>query len=242
MQDVTITFTEGLLKGRNFDFEVGRVPIGRLPGAGGLELKGADASVSRLHAELVERGGDIELKNLSPNGTHVDGKLVLDSALLQSGALVEIGDGHPFKVHWTSIGATQAISVRTLKKAAAPRKRGPLGSPAVRAVLGVYMLGIVAVAVWLKVGSSAGATADEWPKLAEAYAAYTVPGEPGDAKAARTAKAEELVRKLRVSKIRGAHQEAESICRELMSLDGDAKSPLFQYGARCLGTAQGAAE
>jgi hypothetical protein len=238
MQDVTITFTDGLLKGRNFDFEVGRVPIGRLPGPGGLELKGADASVSRLHAELVERGADIELKNLSPNGTYVDGKLVLDTALVHSGALVEIGDDHPFKVHWSSVGATQAIATKAAKKAPTKRATGPLASPVIRAVIGVYLLGIIGVAIWLKLDSSAGATSDEWPALAASYDGYEVAN--ADAKPARAARAEELVRKLRVAKIRGAQRDVESICRELMSVDGDVKSPLFQYGARCLGAAQGA--
>jgi hypothetical protein len=144
-------------------------------------------------------------------------------------------------VHWSSIGATQAIAARTVKKAAAPKKRGPLGSPVIRAVLAVYLLGLVGVGIWLKLDSAAGTSADEWPALAEAYAAYAADA-PAEEREARAAKAEELVRKLRVSKIRGVSRDAESICRELMSLDGDARSPLFQYGARCLGTAQGAVQ
>ena len=237
MQDVTITFTDGLLKGRIYDFEVGRVPIGRLPGEGGLELKGADASVSRLHAELVENRADIELKNLSPNGTLVDGKLVLDSALLRSGALIEIGESHPFKVHWSSVGATQAIAVPSAAKSGA-RPSGPLASPVIRAVLGVYLLGIVAAAVWLGLDSSAGAGSDEWPALSAAYAAYDDGSTAADVKQARATKAESLVRTLRVLKIRDAQRDMGPICRELMGLDGDPASPLFQYGARCLGAAE----
>jgi hypothetical protein len=239
MQDVTITFTDGLLRGRIFDFEVGRVAIGRLPGEGGLELKGADASVSRLHAELVEKDGGVELKNLSPNGTVVNGKLVVDSVSIGSGALIEIGERHPFKVHWTSVGETQVLSTRKLeKKTAATASSGPLSSPVVRVVLAVYLLGMVGVAVWLQLGSG-GETNDEWPALAAAYDAYEGALSSEDVKKARAARAETLVRQIRVLKIRGAQRDTAPLCRELMSIDGEVKSPLFRYGARCLGEAQG---
>jgi hypothetical protein len=239
MQDVTVTFTDGLLKGRVFDFEVGRVVIGRQPGERGLELKGADGSVSRLHAELVEKGGDIELKNLSPNGTLVNGKLLLDEMLIASGALIEIGEKHSFKVHWSSVGATQVLAAKAVReKKAAPRSAGPLASPIVRAVLGVYIIGILGVAVWLGFDSTDVAV-DEWPALSAAYDDYEDPRSSPDAKQARAARAEALMRQLRVLKVQGEGRAMEPICRELMSLDGDAKSPLFRYGARCLGEAQG---
>jgi hypothetical protein len=237
MQDVTITFTDGLLKGRVFDFEVGRVVIGRQPGERGLELKGADASVSRAHAELVENGGDIELRNLSPNGTLVNGKLLLEEMLIASGALIEIGEKHAFKVHWSSVGATQVLPAKTVRdKSPALNKGGPLSSPVVRVVLGAYLAGLVGLAVWLSLDST-GTASDEWPALAAAYDTYE--GSSPEAKQSRTIRAESLVRQLRVLKVQGEGRAMEPICRELMSLDGDAKSPLFQYGARCLGEAQG---
>ena len=239
MQDVTITFTGGLLKGRIFDFEVGRVPIGRAPGEGGLELKGADASVSRLHAELVEDGGDILLNNRSSNGTTVDGKMVLDSTQLESGALIEIGDMHPFTVHWSSVGVTQVIAPSgRAKKKAAPGKPGPLSSPIVRAVIGVYLIGLIGLGVWLRLDSAGDATGDDWPALAAEYADYRGAGQGDDTRQARAARAEALVRQLRAMRIQGIGDRAQPLCRELMSLDGDPKSPLFQYGARCLGVAQ----
>ena len=100
MQDVTITFTDGPLRGRSFEFEVGLVRIGRMPGDNGLELKGADTSVSRVHAELREDGGGVKLHNVSPNGTTVNDKIVLDSIGLQPGAVVRIGPRHPFTISW----------------------------------------------------------------------------------------------------------------------------------------------
>jgi len=223
------------MRDRELEFEVGRVNIGRLPGAGGLELKGADTSVSRSHAELVESGGDVELRNLSPNGTSVDGKLVIDSILLKPGAKVSVGNAHVFTVTWTSF-ETEAER-RPGKKASMPdKKKGPLSSPVVQAVLLVYLLGIIGVAIWLGVMADTGnIAADDWPRLDAAYQEYQSNNLTDAERDLRRARAEALVRELRALRTQGVNRGVDSICREMMRIDRDTGSPLYQYGADCLG-------
>jgi hypothetical protein len=234
MQDVTITFTSGPMRDRKLEFEVGHVLIGRLPGAGGLELKGADTSVSRTHAELVEVDGDIELRNLSPNGTKVDGKLIIDAVRLKPGAKLAVGNAHAFEITWTSFQSESTV-VSGEKDSKADKSKGPLSSPIVRAVIGVYLLGIIVVAIWL--GVLAGGddiAADDWPGLEAAYLAYESSGLSEDERDQRLARAETLVRDLRALRTQGTYQGRDRICRELMRIDRDSQSPLYRYGAHCL--------
>ena len=235
MQDVTITFTDGPLRGRTYEFEVGHVLIGRLPGNAGLELKGADTSVSRVHAELRERGGEIEVKNASPNGTIVNGKLILESVVIRPDAELKIGANHPFTVNWTTF-EDYARADKTVQTKTVPAAQGPMSSPIVRAVLGVYMLGMVVLGVWLMVADDGGgAVADDWPALIAEYDNFDVAEMADELRQSHTAKAESLVRELRLLKLQGYGRDAGTICRDLMSIDGDARSPVYQYGARCLG-------
>lgn len=235
MQDVTIIFVDGPLRGRRYEFEVGSVEIGRLPDEGGLELKGADTSVSRVHALLVEEDGDIELRNRSPNGTKVDGKLVLDSVILAPGARVEIGERHPFEVQWVSLRQKIAPESATTRASRPVLKQGPLSSPIVRAVIGIYLLGIVALAVWLGTVDEGGTiAADDWPALESAYASWEGGSVTAERRGTNLERAKLLVRELRVLRTRGTSRDVELICREIMSLDKSIDSPLFQYGARCL--------
>lgn len=234
MQDVTITFTSGPMRDRKLEFEVGHVVIGRLPGAGGLELKGADTSVSRTHAELVEAGGNIELRNLSPNGTKVDGKLIIDSVTLRPGAKLSVGNSHAFEITWTSF-QPEVTAVASKKDTKVQKTKGPLSSPVVRAVIGIYLLAIVAVAVWLGVVSGGDKIAsDDWPTLEAEYQTYEPSGLTPEERAMRMARAEPLVRELRALRTQGTEQGRAQICRELMRVDRDSQSPIYQYGARCL--------
>jgi len=235
MQDISIRFIAGPMAGSNAEFEVGRLIIGRLPGAGGLELKHADSSISRVHAELIEDQGKIEIKNHSSNGTTVSGKLVLDSAPIEPGVQVQIGDNHVFEVHWASFD-TVGKKNHPDGKAEESTSQGILASPVVRAVMAVYLLGMVAVGVWVSGSGSGDEITDDWPELASVYASYQPKGISPDVLAQRAAQAEFLVRKLRVSKTQGLDNEVDKICREIMSLDGDHQSPLFRYGAACLGS------
>lgn len=236
MQDVTITFTDGPLRGRAYEFEVGHVLVGRLPGKAGLELKGADTSVSRVHAEIHERDGEIEVRNKSPNGTIVNGKLILESVVIRPDAELKIGANHPFTVNWTTF-EDYARADNTVQTKAVPAAEGPMSSPIVRAVLGVYVLGMVVVGVWLMLADDgSGAFADDWPALMTEYEVYDSAGISDELRQSRTAKAERLVQELRLQKVQGYGRGAETICRDLMSIDGDSQSPVYQYGARCLGS------
>ncbi len=234
MQDVTITFTSGPMRDRKLEFEVGHVAIGRLPGAGGLELKGADTSVSRTHAELVEVDGNIELRNLSPNGTKVDGKLIIDAVRLKPGAKLVVGNAHAFEITWTSF-QSEFEPISGKKDSKAEKAKGPLSSPVVRAVIGVYLLVIIVVAIWLGVVAGGDSIAgDDWPSLETAYQAYVPSGLSAEERDLRRANAKTLVRELRALRTQGTDEGRARICRELMRIDRDAQSPLYQYGALCL--------
>jgi hypothetical protein len=236
MQDVTISFIDGPLRGRSYEFEVGRVLIGRLPGKAGLELKGADTSVSRVHVELLEHGGGIKLRNMSPNGTKVDGKIILESVEIRPGARIDVGANHPFTIDWTSFQAYSDAD-KTVQTKVAPASQGPLSSPIVRAVIGVYVIGMLVVGLWLGISDDGElAAADEWPALLIEYEYYRANEMPEDMRSARVAQAELLVRKLRVLRTQDIYRGQERICRQIMTIDRDSKSPFYRYGAMCLGS------
>lgn len=233
MQDITVRFLDGPLRGGKLQREVGDVAIGRQPpGDGDIELKGANTSVSREHARLVENDGSIVLRNLSPNGTTVNGKLVVDEVEIKSGAVIEIGDQFRFDVSWQSFGAEVREPKKKAKKAGTAKK-GPLSSPVVRAVLVVYLGGLLVLGLWFAVAGDEGSVADDWPELLASYEAWQDPEVGGDEWAEREARAQLLVRELRALKTQGRGRTS-ALCRELMSIDGDVASPLYRYGARCL--------
>lgn len=232
MKDVTVQFTAGPLSGKSIEVEVGEVVIGRQPGHGGIELVGADTSVSRSHAELVEIDGNVVVRNKSPNGTMVNDKLVLDQSTLESGAKISIGDQFEFELTWWS---AQVETIVTRK----PReneetKKSPLSSPVVRAVLVVYLGGILAVGIWFGVFADSGAVGDDWPGLLESYQAFQDDRIKADEWLQRQSVAANLVRELKAMRTRGETRGQEIICRELMQIDGDPESPLYRYGAQCL--------
>jgi hypothetical protein len=207
--------------------------IGRQPGNGGVELKGAETSVSRQHAQLVEDGGNIVIRNKSPNGTVVNGKLMLDQAVIKSGAKIGI-DQFEFELEWKTFGA-ETIIKQSKGPSSDALKKGALASPVLRAVLAVYLGGIVLVGLWVVLSPDEGVAGDDWPALAAAYQEYQGDSEAAEEWQARELRAEELVRELRALRTRDIDSEkTELICRELMRIDGDARSPLYLYGARCL--------
>lgn len=235
MQDITIRFLEGPLRGQKLQREIGEVVIGRQPPdeRKDIELKGANTSVSRSHAELGESDGNIVLRNLSPNGTTVNGKLIVDEVAIKSGAVIEIGDQFKLDVTWQSFGADVRPSTKKSKKAG-PEKKGPLSSPVVRAVLGIYLGGIVVLGLWLMMSGDDGRVADDWPALLASYEAWQSPEIAADTWDAREARAAVIVREMRALKTQGHSNRTGTLCRELMSIDGEISSPLYRYGARCL--------
>lgn len=67
----------------------GVMTVGRVPG---VDLQLEDDSVSRRHAELEVRGGEVLLRDLgSANGTTVNGAPLTDEATLQPGDIVQFG-------------------------------------------------------------------------------------------------------------------------------------------------------
>lgn len=237
MKDVTIHVKAGALRGRSFECEVGRVVIGRQPPEGGFQLQGSDTSVSRVHAELVEDGPDIVLKNLSPNGSRVNGEVILESVVLQPQDEIGIGNQYVFVLDW----ATFTAAATDQKKDTEADKEsllttGPLASPIVRAVLVVYLLGIVGVAgYFIFTGGEPAVAADVWPDLELAYTDYLQGSVPSEQAAERLRIAGNLVREVRSLKTRGLYREIQPMCRELMRLDEDTRSPVYRYGASCLG-------
>lgn len=164
----------------------------------------------------------------------MDNEVILDSAEIKPGARIEIGSSHPFTVNWTSFDA-YSDNDDSKQEPADVVSQGPLSSPIVRAVLGIYLLGMVAAGVWLYVSGDDGALAvDDWPALAAAYENYKVGEMPEELRLTRASRAEFLVRELRLLKMQGLNRDTEQICREIMSIDKDSKSPLYRYGARCL--------
>lgn len=234
MQDVTFTFVSGPTAGVKVEREVGRVVIGRQPGEGGLELLNATQSVSRVHAEIVEQDGQVLLRNISPNGTRVDGKMILETLLLKPGMTLQIGDDHVFDLSWEVFdqGKTR------------PRKQdrqdskggGPLSSPVVRIVLLVYILGLIGVVIWATDSGEEAQPGADWAQLAAEYADYRPAGISESEFDRRTERARKLILELSAVRKQNLYYEAEQICRELMSLDRDINSPLYQYGAACLGS------
>jgi hypothetical protein len=187
-----------------------------------------------VHAELLEDGGGVKLKNKSPNGTIVNDEVVLGVESIQPGAVVSIGPRHPFTVSWKSF-RNYTPEDEQEDKQEKTESQGPLSSPIVRAVIAIYLVGILAFAVWLSISDSDDSVAnDDWPTLSAAYANYRADNLGDDAREERAARAEDLVRELRVMKTQGLVVDAERICREMMSIDKDPKSPLYQYGVRCL--------
>lgn len=237
MQDVTITFTRGPMSGNAIEFEVGELNIGRQPGHDGLELKNAETAVSRIHAVLEELDGKITLHNRSSHGTQIDGKSIFDSVELEPGAEVSIGANHDFRVEWTSFtGSNKPEDGPEPEKS--PAAPGPLASPVIRAVIVVYLLAMVGVAVWVSgARNKGGVAADDWPELQAAYEAYATETQSAKLHAERMARAEVLLREVRTLKTRGMHEAVAPVCREIMGLDKEVASPLFQYGAECLAAA-----
>ena len=237
MQDVTLAFIGGPLQGQRIELEVADqgVIIGRQPDRGGLELKGADSSVSRSHARLLSSGGDIVLENLSPNGTKVNEQVTLDRVTLQPGDQVTIGDRYAFSIQWKSFAAELARGMET-EEPGSVVSQGALASPVVRAVIAVYLLGMVGVAVWFALQDSDTGIPDEWAALELAYQDYVAEGVSDQERAARIARADALVEEIRILRTRKVRTGVSSICREIMSLDKDVRSPFFQYGAACVGS------
>jgi hypothetical protein len=174
---------------------------------------------------------------LGANGTVVNGKLLQDEAVLKPGDVIEIGQSHEFRVDWTLVG-TEARAKTDKKRESKPvTSSGALSSPLVRTLLAVYLCGIGAVALWFSWSSETGKQiADDWPALSAAYESYDSTDVDAKEKAKRARYAEAILVRLRVLRANERDDDVRRLCRELMRLDSDIRSPLYRYGALCLGS------
>jgi serine/threonine protein kinase len=81
-----LTIVQGPRKGHHIPLSDHTKKIGRL------ELGSSDRAISRVHAEIVLRGGGYWLKDVSRNGTWVDSKRIYGEVPLRTGARIQIGD------------------------------------------------------------------------------------------------------------------------------------------------------
>ncbi len=241
MHSVTLVFTRGPMEGERAEYDLGALTFGREPspqesGQVTMVLKGAESSISRNHATLLDSDEGVVLRNLSGNGTLVDGKLVLEDSVLKSGSTIRVGASHEFEVTWELVGGADAGREESSISAGALVKAGPLASPVVRALLVVYLLGILGVVGWLMTRPADGThVADDWPALEASYTQYVTENLDETVSAMRVEKAAAIVKQLRVLRIKGRTEDVNRLCRELMAMDADINSPIYRYGAKCLG-------
>ncbi len=162
MHDLHIQFTDGPMTGEHGQYELGSLVIGREPrpepGQLMIVLRGADPAVSRNHAIVLDVDGEVVLRNLSGNGTRVEGKVVMEEAVLQPGNSITVGQNHSFTVSWQVVGQRQAAKQKLSAgdSAAEVASSGLLGSPIVRSLLAIYLLGIIGVAAWFGLRGDGG--------------------------------------------------------------------------------------
>lgn len=242
MHDVRLKFTKGPMASEVQRAELGSLLIGREPRATEADqetlfLRGADSSVSRNHAALHDRDGKVILENISGNGTKVDGKLSVDDMELQPGATIQIGSEHEFVIDWQVVRAQTSKSSSDKSNEPAIGSSGMLASPVVRAILGIYLLGMIAVGLWFGMGAGGESEIkDDWPELAANYEKYNPEGLSEAVKIERQGQAQNMVIRLRVLRVNKQTADTKRVCREIMQLDADINSPLYRYGARCLGS------
>lgn len=233
---VTLNLQQGPMAGRKKDVEVGPPPqgklvIGRDPGAEGLMLEG-DSTVSRRHLEILQQRGDLLLNNLSSNGTAVDGEIVLGQRMLTPGVLLGLGT-HVVEVQFSAVVTRRSASRSEGPNSATMR---PRMSPLIKAVLGVYLLGLVGLGVFLA-GRGGEAMTSTYAAAREEYSTrYAVAHSmaQGDLER-RLNEADQLVVELMGHLRSERWQLAEDTCRQLMDLDRDVHSPMYRFALRSLG-------
>jgi pSer/pThr/pTyr-binding forkhead associated (FHA) protein len=232
VKNVILLVRKGPIAGSRIELELGRVDIGRDPGPDGVLLPG-DSLVSRLHGELREDHGRIVYRNLSPNGTLVDRAIVREERELAPGAEIRLGNDYLIEVQFRP---------RERPAKAAPRgdsgnlwNSGPLARPAVRAILAVYLVALVVLAVFLSLRGQSTILDQFAPVRHEYLASYRPAGIDPEAKKARLDRADRLVADLLALERAESWDAARLACRELMAIDGDPRSPIYRFAARRLG-------
>lgn len=241
MISVIITFEAGPQRGESRDIELGNLLVGREPATQShqqsLILVGAGQSISRTHCEIAYHLGEIKLRSISANGTKVNGKAVLTEILLSPGDTIAPSEDIQFKISWRAPERVQASSAKSVEAAPSPSvlSSGPLASPLIRTVLAVYLLGILAVAVWVNLSNSGPSFDDS--AVANLKSSYTAWGEErfsDDELESRLQQIEMDLEVLRVAIAREQTETARIICRRLRAMDAQEDSPVYRYAATCL--------
>jgi len=242
MMNVKLQFDAGPMRGDRHDLTLGTAVFGREPqpesGDIAFKLSGATQAISRSHFKITYRLATVVLINLSANGTRVDGKVVHEEQELKPGAVIEPEQGTRFSVTWTPItraGVEDNSAKTTEGESSSVLSSGPLASPLIRAVLAVYLLGIVATMVWFSLsGAKDSFDSQEWHQLQVAYGQWASEHYTEQQAASRLILVEERMSRLEVLLSRNERGAARVICRELRALDGDINSPLYRYAVNCL--------
>lgn len=236
MKNVVLLIRKGPTAGSRIELELGRVEIGRDPGPDGVLLPG-DSQVSRLHGELREDKGRVVYRNLSPNGTLVDRAIVKEERELAPGAELRLGSEYLIEVQFRP--RERAAKTAPEAESGAPWRSGLLARPAVRAGLAIYLLALVALAVFLSLRGETTVVDEFAPAHREYLASYRPVGVDPEARKARLARADRLVADLLALERTEAWDEARTACRELMAIDADPRSPVYRFAARHLGALSG---
>lgn len=228
MRDVIVMVRKGPQGKGRYPCRLGRIVLGREPGSDGLILSG-DPSVSRRHGELLTRGQSVLYRNLSPNGSLVDGTVVQDTAPLGPGSKIQLGNRYVLEVHFE---ATPREETRgTGDSGEVWWRRGPLAQPLVRVLLVAYLVGLGGVATFFGLRSEPDVLA-EFGATRQVYANdYLVRTLPPEHREERLERAERLLLKLQALERMEDWDEARLACRALMALDGDPDSPVFRFAA-----------
>ena len=236
---VTLRLQGGPMAGQHKEIDLlhGKVLLGRDPGPGGFLLDG-DVTVSRRHGELHLDHSQIVFTNLSANGTDLDGTLCMGRQPLTPGAVLKLGR-HEIEVHYDSPSAKHRPAAATSSESPGSLwNTGPLAKPAVRAVLVVYLLGLLALAFYLAT-SEGNSTSAAWRQTRTEYAGHYLKTLPQEAGAERLRRADQLVGELEAHLKTQRFDLARHLCHELMALDADPHSPLYRFAARRLGDLAG---
>ena len=151
---------------------------------------------------------------------------------LRPGAVLKLG-GHEIEVLYQPPASDRPPADAT---AGSLWNHGPLAQPAVRILLGAYLLAMLGLAIllWARGGDSETLAYHE---AREAYSRHYLSAlDVAEAESdERLARADLLMLELRAH-VRGQRwQLAEATCRELMTLDNDTGSPMYHFAARRLG-------
>lgn len=230
MRRVQLIVRSGPMEGARTESSLGRLVLGRSPGAEGFLLTG-DHQVSRRHGELALEDGRVVYDNLSENGSRLDGRPVEGSTPVEPGGVLEIGS-HRVEVRFE---LTES-ELRDREEGRPLWRIGPLARPSVRVGLVVYLV-LLAGLVLVATGSGAGDLSSLWEEARRSYRADYRPETVGEeVLAERLEEAERLVGRLRALERGERWDEARLVCRQLMAIDRDPASPVYRFAAKRLGT------